>query len=283
MSGAVKSIKKVFKKAVKVVKKVAPVALAAAAVYFTAGAALGHPGAAGGWSGVVKGWISKTGATGILGNVLTSAVTQAGYGAVIGGGIAAVTGEDIGKGALYGAAGGAATGTATGLLQGAGPAVASNPASQSTRVGPSLHGNSKVIQASTGPQIVNASGVSSLQGGSVGDRLSAWAGSEAGSNIIGNVAGGLAKGGFAYAGSLAEAEALEEESRLATLRDQASRDAVSANYSGSGSGLLTAANPNVPVDFSAPSASGVTTPPTQTYTHTMWRYDPEQGRIVKVR
>lgn len=116
MSSVIKGAKKVFKKVGKVVKKVAPIVLAAAAIYFTAGAALGVAGAAGGWGAAAGALTSKIGLTGTLAKVVTGAVTQAGYGAVIGGVTSAVTGGDIAEGALYGAAGGAVTGGITGGL-----------------------------------------------------------------------------------------------------------------------------------------------------------------------
>ena len=116
MSGVVKGVAKVFKKVVKVVKKVLPVILAAAAIYFTAGAALGVAGTAGGWGGAASGLVGKLGLGSTLSSVLTGAVTQAGYGAVLGGGLALVTGGDVGKGLLRGAAAGAITGGITGAI-----------------------------------------------------------------------------------------------------------------------------------------------------------------------
>lgn len=114
MSKVVKGIRKVFKKVVKVVKKVAPVVLAAAAIYFTAGAALGVAGTAGGWGAAASTIGSKLG-SGVLANAVTGAITQAGYGAAIGGMTAAVGGGSISKGMQAGAI----TGTVTGGLMGA--------------------------------------------------------------------------------------------------------------------------------------------------------------------
>jgi hypothetical protein len=116
MSGVVKGVKKVFKKVVKVIKKVAPIVLAAAAVYFTAGAALGVSGAAGGWGAAVTKLTSSIGLNGTLGKIVTGAVTQAGYGAAIGGVTSAVTGGDIMDGMKRGALIGAVTGGVTGGL-----------------------------------------------------------------------------------------------------------------------------------------------------------------------
>jgi hypothetical protein len=116
MSGVAKAVGKVFKAVVKVVRKVAPVVLAAAAIYFTAGAALGVSGAAGGWGAAAASMTSSMGATGTLGSVLTGAITQAGYGAAMGGVTSLLTGQDPMKGMQAGALGGAITGGISGGL-----------------------------------------------------------------------------------------------------------------------------------------------------------------------
>jgi len=113
MSGVVKSVGKVFKKVAKVATKIAPVALAAAAIYFTAGAALG---AGVGWGGTVTGAVSKLGLSGGLANIVGGAITQAGYGAAIGGITSAVTGGGFVKGAQLGTATGLVTGGVTGAM-----------------------------------------------------------------------------------------------------------------------------------------------------------------------
>ncbi len=116
MSGVVKSVGKVFKKVAKAVKKVLPIVLAAAAIYFTAGAALGVAGTAGGWGSAVSGMVSKMGGTGMLGKVLTGAITQAGYGAAAGGAMSLITGGDVMEGLQRGALTGAVTGGVMGGL-----------------------------------------------------------------------------------------------------------------------------------------------------------------------
>lgn len=116
MSKVVKGAAKVFRKVVKVAVKVAPYVVLAGAVVFSAGAALGVAGMAGGWSAAAASVGTALGGTGTLGTILTGAVYQAGIGAAVGGGLAAVTGQDIGKGIAGGAAVGAITGGATGLL-----------------------------------------------------------------------------------------------------------------------------------------------------------------------
>lgn len=125
MSGVVKTVKKVFKKTMNVVKKVAPIALGVGALVFTGGAALGLPALAGGFGGAVSSALGAVGvnATGALGSVLTGAVTQAGYGAAIGGVTSMVSGGDFADGAKTGAAAGAVTGGLTGALGSATRAV----------------------------------------------------------------------------------------------------------------------------------------------------------------
>lgn len=114
MSGVVKSVGKVFRKAVKVAKKVAPIVLGAAAVYFTAGAALGLTPTLGAAASSLVGGSVLGSST--LASVVTGAVTQAGYGAAIGGLAAAATGKSISKGMGTGALTGAVTGGVTGGL-----------------------------------------------------------------------------------------------------------------------------------------------------------------------
>ena len=125
MSGVVKTVKKVFKKVTNVVKKVAPIALGVGALVFTGGAALGLPALAGGFGGAVSSALGAVGvnATGALGSVLTGAVTQAGYGAAIGGVTSMVSGGDFKDGAKMGAAAGAITGGLTGAFGSATRAV----------------------------------------------------------------------------------------------------------------------------------------------------------------
>lgn len=118
MSGLVKSVKKVFKKVVKTVAKVAPAALAIGAAVFTAGSALGLPAISniGGWEGAVSQMTEKLGFSGTMANIISSGVTQAGRGALIGAGVAAVTGGDINKGLGTGALAGGALGAAQGYM-----------------------------------------------------------------------------------------------------------------------------------------------------------------------
>lgn len=106
MSGVVSGIGKVFSSVGSTVAKVGKAVVGVGATAFTAGAASSAPPLA---SGGLAGFVQKFTGTGVLGNVLTGAVTQAGYGALIG----AVTGAGAGKGALIG-------GITGGLMGGAG-------------------------------------------------------------------------------------------------------------------------------------------------------------------
>jgi hypothetical protein len=108
MSGVVKSIGKVFRRVAKAAVRIAPVALAAGALLFTAGSALGVTGGMG-W-GQATASIGKVFGEGTFANVVTGAVTQAGYGALAGAATAAVSGGDLLQGAQAGALGGAVTG-----------------------------------------------------------------------------------------------------------------------------------------------------------------------------
>ena len=90
-----------------VVKAVSGFAMGAASSLFTAGGALATGGVSmsGGWASAVGGLLPGLGGS-TLGGILGSAVQYAGLGALT----AAVTGGDIGKGALYGAIGGGVMG-----------------------------------------------------------------------------------------------------------------------------------------------------------------------------
>jgi hypothetical protein len=110
MSGVVKSIGKVFKKVASSAGKILPLALGAAAVLYTVGGALGVSGATGGWGSAASKLGSFFGEGSALSKIVGGAVTQAGYGAVAGAAVSAVSGGDPWKGAQLGALGGAVTG-----------------------------------------------------------------------------------------------------------------------------------------------------------------------------
>jgi len=301
MSGVAKSVGKVFKKVAKVAKKVAPYALAAAAIYFTAGAALGVAGTAGGWGAAVSSLTSNMGATGMLGNILTGAITQAGYGAALGGLTAGLTGKDIGKGAMMGAAGGAVTGGAMGgfglptdPLAGigsssapasgvaGGPGVATggpinlNPAAGPTGValaGPSSAGVNLTPAATwTGNSVNGANGGGLFTQGGWVERNGA---------LLGQAAGGLGQGIIGLADSQGDAESGDRRAELWLARDQAERDAITANYSGAGAGLLT------PENMAYLQGQPQRPTPAQRFDPATYGgqyvYDPQLGRIVLQR
>ena len=82
MSGIVSGIGKVFSTVTSGVARVGKAIMGVGATTFTAGAATGAaPLASGGLAGIVQ----KFTGTSTLGNILTGAITQAGYGALIGG------------------------------------------------------------------------------------------------------------------------------------------------------------------------------------------------------
>jgi hypothetical protein len=113
-SKASKKFKRFLDKAGDKVKRYAAPVLAAAAIVFTAGAAMGV--VAGGWGAIAGGLGAKLG-TGVLANVVTGAITQAGYGAALGGAISKAQGGSFREGANRGAVTGAMTG---GLMGGLG-------------------------------------------------------------------------------------------------------------------------------------------------------------------
>ena len=266
MSGAVKAIKKVFRKAVKAVKKFAPVILAAAAIYFTVGAAQGVAGTAGGWLS------SGLGLSGTLGSVVSGAVTQAGYGALIGGGLAAVTGGDVSKGLLRGAVAGGVTGGLTGAFTA--PATNLGAASGSNRIAQPLPGGT-TVSGGVGPNTLIGAADKVQQTKGLLERFGDFAQTDPGGNIIGGAIQGLGSG----IGAFAQADAEVEAAKLRAGQEEAEREQIAANFGvGGGGGLLTG------------STLG-TTPrpsPTQQFTPTtvlakargaMWRYNPETGQL----
>jgi hypothetical protein len=280
MSGAVKSVGKVFKKVAKVAAVVAPIALAVGAVVFTGGAALGVLPA---WGAAMTSLTSSLGASGVLGGVLSGALTQAGFGAALGGGIGLLTGGA--KGAIKGAQMGAATGAVTGGVMGGmgmntdplapakkaasdvtvgdaggdllvggsgGEGAASQVAEQAQKIGP-------FTPPATQPAAAAAdNGLLSVINRNPG--LATVAGS-----AIAGVGSGLLKG--------AEADATEQ-ARLKAQREE--RAAISGNYSPAGAGLLrqstvqTGPYPTPGQRFDPRSYSG------------QYVYDPAKGRIVFV-
>lgn len=106
----------IFEDVVDIVVEVAPIALGAAAVVFTGGSALGLTA---GW-GTVAGALGGIAGEGLLGGILSGALQYAGYGALAGGVMSAISGGDILKGMKKGMLSGAVTGGILGGLDSAG-------------------------------------------------------------------------------------------------------------------------------------------------------------------
>jgi hypothetical protein len=295
MSGVVKAAKKVFKPVI----KYAPIALGAAALVFTAGAALGVPGTAGGWGGAVSKLTQSLGAGDMLTNTLSGALTQAGYGAVLGGATSMLTGGDPLKGAGFGAAGGAVTG---GLMGAAGMktdplgGIGENPASETamgvTRTdlpGPPAGLDESAMasaaaegrpfagySAGYGSEITGSGGAAALPGsatpaGSGGGGLfdpGGWV--ERNQGLVGYGVQGLGQGLM----SMAQGDDAGRAGELALERDDRERRYIRENY---GSG-------DVPGYRKVAETSGNPPPATRfdpaSYQFD-WVYDPAQGKIVK--
>lgn len=265
------------------------------------------------------------GADTLLGSVVTGAITSAGYGALAGGAIAGVTGGDIMEGAESGALAGGLSGGLMGGLN-FNPASAASGASGATGTAaadaavPSTGSNGVAgmpgygtvtpspIASSPGAAVTGPASTGAGQAGAAGTAVGAapaapvtaaaapaTAGAAAPaaggggllSNLFGNntdlagrVIGGIGQGLLSGQDKADEAKALMQ-------RDQASRDATTANYSapaiatsgpaygtpGSGSGgLLTPGTQPTGL----PSASVAFNPSAR------WVYDPNQRKLVLV-
>lgn len=121
MSSVATGIGKVFSSVASTAVKVGSAVASVGTSLFTTGAASGAGSmASGGLSAAASSFGKST-----LGNVLTGAIRQAGFGALAGGAIGAVTGQGFMKGALIGGAGGALMGGVTGAMAPTGGMMAS--------------------------------------------------------------------------------------------------------------------------------------------------------------
>lgn len=252
MSGAVKSVKKVFKKAVKSVKKVLPIALGVGAVVFTAGSALG---ALPSWGDAIT---SLTG-TSTLGNILAGAVTQAGYGAAAGMGVAAVTGGSITKGAQYGSIAGAVTGAASGAA-----GLPTDPFSKTQPPSP-MPGTSQAMNYQTaagtagGPTV--AAPAATAAGTATGSGVmqpGGWL--ERNQELVGGLLGGI--GESLIAGNEADDAG---KTQLQIMRER--QRLIADNYGSDGTGLLAPGD----TDYIADNGYGF-----------QYAYNPDTGRIEQV-
>lgn len=244
MSGALKSLGKVFKKVAKVIKKYALPILAIGAVVLTGGAALGVLPAIGGAGGLGAALGLSPALTGIISTAATSATVGA-----VGAGL---TGGNIVKGATAGLVTGAALGAA-GQLLGPGAGIAKTAASGAAANGggamsytsPAIDGAPMAIPSSGAPIAAPSGGI--------------------GSGVLGflernpNLSAGLVQG---IGGGLIASENAKEERK---------RDArIGENYGGYnglnlGSGQIFGAST---VPGGAPSGSGPIT------------FDPTTGRFI---
>lgn len=227
MSGVVSGITKVFSAVGQTAAKVSQAVVGVGASAFTAGAATGARSmAVGGLSGVA----GSAGRT-TLGNMISGAVRQAGYGALIGAGVGAVTGQGALKGAMYGGLGGALTGAVSGAMQptalGAGGVPAGGTGVQPnsyapTGINPAGSAMPAVTPPSQSPILQPAASTVNTAGGGLGSKIKNFLFSEGGGQMIAGLGGGLLQGmakrdELAAAKELADADRrfiLEREQRL---------------------------------------------------------------------
>lgn len=265
MSGAVKAVKKVFKKVIKPIKKVLPIALAVGAVVFSAGSALG---ALPSWGDAVS---SLTG-TSTLGNILGGAITQAGYGAAIGAAGAAVTGNDITDGAGLGALAGAVTGGVTGAMA---PSTPTGTPTSGGSVYPGQPGSGITqtpLPASPTPAggAPIAAAAAAGGGNATGSGLLAPGGwLERNQELVGGVIGGVGKGLL----GAAEAEDVGK-SQIKIMREREAQQARA--YGGGNTGLLQKG------DTAYIAQQGPFPTPSEGGFNYEYVFNPESGRIEKV-
>ena len=247
--GLFDSIGKFFKRVTSsTVGKIIGGALLVGAAVFTGGAALGLAPLAGGWAGAAGSLAGSLGLTGTIGSAITGALTHAGYGTLIGGGLSAITGGDVLEGAATGALGGAVTGGITGGLSGTTGGLGSG-LTETAETAASHAASSVGAPGSTVPvsDIASHAAASAGEGGlgtamkegfsaalssppipeptgGLGSRLMENLTS---SEVLGRTIGGLGQGAMGYFGDQAEADMLREDQQRLT----ASYDGV---FDGSG-------------------------------------------------
>ncbi len=271
MSSLFKGVRKLFKKVLKVVKKLAPIILGVAAIVFTGGAALGLAGMAGGWGAAAATVGTTIGGSGLLGTVLTGAITQAGTGALIGGAIAAATGGPISKGMMRGAAAGAVTGGVmggVGHVRNASGVEGYGPITEGSVTTTPLPETAGVNYGAGTGQAVDAAGNVIPPTGGGGRGLLRGVGSFIKDNpeIAGGIITGIGQGLLSGSEADAEKDLLRARHRL-----------ISSKYEGS--------DPGATYRGLAPGTSGQS--PTErfdprSYGSFEYQYDPKAGRIVKV-
>lgn len=278
MCSPFKAIKKFFKKVVKSAKIIVPVVLGAAAIYFTVGAALGVTGTAGGWLS------SSLGLSGTLGSVVSGAVTQAGYGALLGGGLAAVTDGDVGKGLLEGALAGAVTGGITGAITA--PAIAASSGATGATGPGTTAGGGLPSELGLAGSLDTAAGLNpntAIKAPTTGGpettglltRFGEFASTPGGGAIIGGAIQGIGSG----IGNFALADAEVEAAKLRAEQEEAERARIAANFDVSGGGGLltgtrfdTTPRPTPLQQFNPATVLARSR-------GAMWRYNPATGQV----
>jgi hypothetical protein len=283
MSGVVSGISKVFTSVGSAAARVGQAVMGVGRAVFTAGAATGAgPMGAGGFTSVLQ---NLTG-SGVLGNMLTGAITQAGYGALLGGAIGAITGQGFGKGALIGGLGGAVTGGLGGLAGAAG--VDTGIVTGSTPTG----------MASTGSTAPGPSSIPGLPDANFNARVGGppvnlpvtppgmavpaagggWGGAAAGGggggfwNFLqsptgGNLIAGLGQGLMEGMAAKERREAAEADRQFLLDKEQRLRDSYNVS----------------PSVLHGPVAEDTGRPkPSEKYARPRYQYDPASGMIVTV-
>ena len=273
MCNPIKAIKKVFKKVVKNAKFIVPVVLGAAAIYFTAGAVVG------GGSGI-SGLVGRLGLGSTLSSVLTGAVTQAGIGAALGAGTSALTGGDIGKGALLGGAAGAVTGGIAGAVNA--PTTAASSFGRDPRFPQASNLGSRgtnLTSAGLAADAAKTIGANPDIFGGGGETTGLLSG--VGKFITDNqeLAGGALQGVGKGIGSFLEAGATVEAAKVAADQEAEERAQIAANFDVSGGGGLltgttfdTTPRPTPLQQFNPANRFAKTR-------GAMWRYNPATGQI----
>lgn len=296
MSGIVKGVGKVFKKVVKG-GALLPAVLATGAVLFTAGSALGITGDMD-WGKAVKSAVGSVAGEGsTLSNVLTGAITKAGYGALAGGALGAL-GGDVAGAMNLGAIGGAALGGYEGYSTSAPTQTATGAAGPSKVAGTPPGLGTQTVPTSNVPAPVNAAqgGANSLlaanapTGGSAASAASTGAAAGAGEkswydNLFakdgwmernGALAGGVITGvgkGLLSAGAGDQAKALRQQQQI-----------IQANYAGTKPGADTGLlSPTAGQQVAQAQPKGLL--PQARFDRVIYGqtvYDPATGRFVAV-
>ena len=146
----------------------------------------GATGGGGGWSGAIRGVMDAIGLGGTsLGNILGGAVEYAGYGALGGAAVAAVTGGDIGKGAAQGALALGALGGVQGAMGGGGIL---------NQVSPTAPPSSGPFGPPQGADIGAGASMAASNGGSLNRLFEPGGWMERNAGIVGPVIGGVGEG-----------------------------------------------------------------------------------------